>query len=182
MAEVGQSADARLHLRERVKGMFERAHRSGLIGQVTLRHAHIGGTENTLPRAGIRLGQHGYSCHTGKRAHRLHADAFKQSAIGFDGTSGDHFVISGDQCGLVQISAAFQRMTTQQSHHICAFADLFQQTMSQLQFLRSQRIDFFPVLSFFGKFHLYFSCSTAQAKVCTPLNLLLLFETPAKAR
>ena len=53
--QILKRADPRVHLLIRIELMLERAHRARFIRQITLRHPHICGAEDTLAGAGIRL-------------------------------------------------------------------------------------------------------------------------------
>ena len=76
-----QRFKARRHLLIWIELMMECPHGPWLVGQVALGHSQIGGTENALSRAGVRLGKHRHRGDTRKRAHGLHADFRQQCRI-----------------------------------------------------------------------------------------------------
>ena len=69
-----QRAQAACHLQVRVEPVALRALAGGFVGQVALRHAHVGGAVQAVAGAAPRLRDHGDGGHAGRCAPRFHAN------------------------------------------------------------------------------------------------------------
>ena len=116
------------HLRVRVESMLQGAHGPRFIGQIALGHAHIGGAEDALARAGVGLGQHRYHGHARKSAHGLHTDARQQRRILVPIAQIHQFAIGSHQHLLANEAAAFalQGMALDRLEDLHALAHIFQ--------------------------------------------------------
>jgi hypothetical protein len=130
-----ESGDPGRRLLEGVEGMLQGAPRARLLRQIGFRHARVGGAEDTLARAGIRLGENRDRRDARKGADGLHPDAAQEVRIEGPLSLPRELAVGIHQNVLSQVAAARLRVPMQGAPEVIPGAHLGQDLARQGELL-----------------------------------------------